>query len=624
MDNINNKIFKSSKWIWAKKSLDVDDYAEFVASFSSNEEVTIRISSDSVYALYINDELIKFMSCSDYEFYKYVDEFKYQPTQLENILKIQVWHFGDGSSNYVNATHGLIFEIFNSSGLLLVSNENIQSRVMNEYKNGYQKKITQQLGFSYYYDNRENKKEFSNSILVDKKCNFVYRNIHPIKLLDRINTTYINKGDSLIVDLGKEWTGLVDLDIDSDADQEVLISFGEHLIDNKVRRFVGNRDFSVEFYLKKGANKILPPFRRIAGRYLQIYYSKPIKINYLGIRPVMYEHEIIHRKFDDSLLNQIYQTCIHTLEMCMHEHYEDCPWREQSLYVLDSRNQMLCGYYAFKGFEFARHNILLLSKSLKKETGLLSLTAPKGDYDYPIPFFSLAFIKSVSEYVTYSGDYSILEEVKDVLSSIVNTFTKHIDGNNLIPYFKKPFWNFYEWTDGNFGEDVFSAKEIIINKYDLTINAAYVYFVDIYNKLYNQKVDTAKVKKAIKDRFYDEKTGLYFADSLNNRYSQLSLAFTSLIGLSNKEIEKELLKADKSTEASLSTRGFVYDALLDSNSGYKDEIIKDIKNRYKAMLDQGATTFFETEEGASAFGNAGSLCHGWSAMPIYYLNLLIK
>ena len=41
----------------------------------------------------------------------------------------------------------------------------------------------------------------------------------------------------------------------------------------------------------------------------------------------------------------------------------------------------------------------------------------------------------------------------------------------------------------------------------------------------------------------------------------------------------------------------------------------------KKMLDMGATTFYETEEGASSFGGAGSLCHGWSALPIYYLNL---
>ena len=35
----------------------------------------------------------------------------------------------------------------------------------------------------------------------------------------------------------------------------------------------------------------------------------------------------------------------------------------------------------------------------------------------------------------------------------------------------------------------------------------------------------------------------------------------------------------------------------------------------------GATTFWETELGEKDFDNAGSLCHGWSALPIYYYHL---
>ena len=42
------------------------------------------------------------------------------------------------------------------------------------------------------------------------------------------------------------------------------------------------------------------------------------------------------------------------------------------------------------------------------------------------------------------------------------------------------------------------------------------------------------------------------------------------------------------------------------------------------MLDKGATTFWETEKGEADFGGAGSLCHGWSAIPIYYFNELLK
>ena len=40
------------------------------------------------------------------------------------------------------------------------------------------------------------------------------------------------------------------------------------------------------------------------------------------------------------------------------------------------------------------------------------------------------------------------------------------------------------------------------------------------------------------------------------------------------------------------------------------------------MLREGATTFWEIIIGADDFADAGSLCHGWSALPVYYYEIL--
>lgn len=611
-------MFKKAKWIWANTNHNVDDYAEFVGSFSSKENrVNIKIACDSVYAFYLNDKLVKFMACSDYPNDKYIDSFDLDILKGINSFKIQVWHYGVDNSHYIKDEHGLIFEISDSNDVLVFSNEETLSREMNEFKNGYNKLITDQLGLGFYYDNSIRKNEYNRSIIFNKKCKYSLREINNIDLLPREEIEVIKKENSILVDLKKETTGFIDLDIDSDAEQEILIAYGEHIIDGGPRRLIGNRDFSIEVKLKKGNNKFLNPLLRIAGRYLEIFYKEPIKVNYVGIRPVKYHHEVINKSFNDPLLDKIYKTCVDTLELCMHEHYEDCPWREQSLYVLDSRNQMLCGYYAFKGFEYQRHNLLLVGKSLNKETGLLRLTSPMGGGDYPIPFFSLNFIKQVEEYVRYSGDRSVLKELKGVLDTIVNTFASRIDNTNLIPCFEAPFWNFYEWTPSNANDSDIWSKERPF-RYDLIINASFVYFVDIYNKLFNKSVDVNRVKNAIKDKLLDKN------DTLGTKLTQLGSALLCLIGLGNEEHFSYLTKSnDEIEEASLSTRCFVYDALLFNGDKYHDYIIDDIKNRYKKMLDDGATSFYETELGDAAFGGAGSLCHGWSALPIYYLNILL-
>lgn len=68
---------------------------------------------------------------------------------------------------------------------------------------------------------------------------------------------------------------------------------------------------------------------------------------------------------------------------------------------------------------------------------------------------------------------------------------------------------------------------------------------------------------------------------------------------------------------------FSYDALLQTDFAlYRQYIMDDIDSRYGRMLERNAASFRETEDGERAFDGAGSLCHGWSAMPIYYYRLL--
>ena len=49
----------------------------------------------------------------------------------------------------------------------------------------------------------------------------------------------------------------------------------------------------------------------------------------------------------------------------------------------------------------------------------------------------------------------------------------------------------------------------------------------------------------------------------------------------------------------------------------------DIDEKYGHMLSCGATSFWETMAGWRDFGEAGSLCHGWSALPAYYFHKLL-
>ena len=74
--------------------------------------------------------------------------------------------------------------------------------------------------------------------------------------------------------------------------------------------------------------------------------------------------------------------------------------------------------------------------------------------------------------------------------------------------------------------------------------------------------------------------------------------------------------------ASCSMICFKYDALLKvGGEKYKDYIIEDIREKYKPMLDEGSTTVWEYGYKKTP---AGSRCHGWSALPVYYYEMFRK
>ena len=114
---------------------------------------------------------------------------------------------------------------------------------------------------------------------------------------------------------------------------------------------------------------------------------------------------------------------------------------------------------------------------------------------------------------------------------------------------------------------------------------------------------------------------MYFLSTMGERkYSQLGNAFAKLVGLSGKNVISAI-KGEGVILATLSMLGYVYDALLEE--GDEDFVLQDIRSKYGYMLEQGATSFWETILGEKDFDNAGSLCHGWSAMPVYYFNKLL-
>jgi hypothetical protein len=122
--------------------------------------------------------------------------------------------------------------------------------------------------------------------------------------------------------------------------------------------------------------------------------------------------------------------------------------------------------------------------------------------------------------------------------------------------------------------------------------------------------------------FFNDGEGAFALTKGGKEFTVLANSLAIILGLvSDGKAEKicEDIAFGKFVECSLSMRVFKYEALLSVNKEkWLPYVFNEIRRDYKMMLDNGATATWETIDGAKAFENAGSLCHGWTAIPIIY------
>lgn len=670
------------KWIWNAKSTDVNAYVDFKRSFDvkAGQKVEIELSVDGNYALYLNGSFVNSGQYPDYPEYKVYDRLN-----LENDLKdgknellIRVWWPGVDHFSYRAEPAGLIYALFSGEELIAKSDEQTMSAINTAFESGVVPEITEQLGFTFLYDARnEGKETFSPAIVIEKKASLYPRPIEKLVIGERVPSKIVNygvykenpynyfgermhraglsprywgpesvwdqengtefsqsgeDGIYLIFDLGKERVGFADLELELPEDALILCGWGEHLNDLRVRSFVGRRNFVFSYYAKKGHNQFMMPLRRLGLRYLQLHiYAPSVKLFYAGIRPTDYPLEAKPIEIKDLLHRKIYETSIDTLRHCMHDHYEDCPWREQGLYTMDSRNQMLCTYEIFKESAFPKASLRLIGLSLR-EDGLTELCSP-ARAAITIPSFTAAYLMQLWDYLNFSGDLDFIKEMLPYAEKIAKAFADRIDSKlGVLPsYTDKKYWNFYEWQDGLNGRAFQGHTE---QTFDAPLCAFVSMAFQSMEKIYHTlgDVEQAEAYRKLWKRLNDSAHALFWNGECYDTYvtvekgehyhrAELTQALMLCCGACPEEnrpaLRRILQGDDRFYPITLSYNIFKYDALLQDKANIQ-WVMNDIAEVWGNMLFDGATTFYETVKGHWDFHNAGSLCHGWAAIPIYY------
>lgn len=660
--------------------------------WSGESAVQLYISADSQFAAFVNGQHIPLSQYADYPADKVYEQADITDRLCPgaNVLCILGYCQGESSSVYRRGQPGILFAVVGREGCLAASGKSTRCRPSLAYRSGVVERLSSQLSFSFRYDARQEDGWLApdydaaaagwntatetgyapslrprpiQSLQILPPCaaalraQGVFRDENPqAPCGDRMQQAFLSarrardlgadtgvqlprqegvafqsaEGDGLyfLLDLEQEESGLLELELTLTEEAEILVGFGEHLDDLRVRSSIGGRQFAAIYYAKAGWQRFTHYFKRIGCRYVMLLiFAHACTLHYAGVRPVRYpvRYRPLFRG-NDTLHNHIAAVSRRTLELCMHEHYEDCPWREQAMYAMDSRNQMLCGYFAFGETAFPRACLQLMAEGLR-EDGLLELCFP-AEVSITIPTFSLSFIVALDEYAAYSRDVLFIRELLPVMERLLETFlTREAPA---APFSGAAYWNFYEWRSGLDGySPTADAREDapLLAWLLLALQAASRLCVRIgesekaaaYHRRYTQLSSAAAT-------FWDEERGAYAtyreADGLRH-YAELTQALMICAGVPEGAQCRRLLQTlSVDTEGlipiSLSYRIFKYDALMTVPGVYKQWILEDIAAVWGRMLLQGATSFWETERGAEDFDQAGSLCHGWAATPLYF------
>lgn len=683
--------FGDARWLWpAELGVATNTVVEFRQTFAADQSSSARlaIAADTVYHVELNGRAVywgRFPDVPPRRFYDILPLGDVRPG--ENELKVSVYAQGADSFQTLPGDHGVMFAVA-GKGVNAASGTNTTWRISSRDRREGVPLVTSQLGFSFEFDANRPAADWKRVGVADAK-----RDAHFFSLRERpvprveilpaiasrivgqgrldgspvpddvapgmdatqmmeaprneffaedgasVNSRFFEDGFYVLVDLGREECGFLTLDVDTDAGTVIDIGHAEHAEEGRIRTFIGPRRFAGRYHAREGRQKYCRWEKRMAGRYIQLHVRDArtrFVLNGVSVHPAVFPAK--ERPTPAGLSPKekaIWDVGVRTLRLCMHEHYEDCPWREQALYANDARIQMLAGYFAFDSDNnMPELAIELLSRGLD-EKGWLELCMPART-GLAIPSFTFSWVLALGDHLTYRHNLEFTESMMPVLRTIMDMRAGElVDGLLPCPCGKR-YWQFYDWEkdlSGNLS-DVLSGSDCSIeNRFDAPLNLFAVLAFESAARCaaavrepetamrWRQVADSMRM--AVLKRFWNgEKRQIETRLGASLAPAELCQSLALLVDAIPKDersyVVKKLSSPSDWTKTSLSQSLYKFEALCLAGEESERAMWKEMEDTWSAMLDAGATSFWEVSDGWTAFGNAGSLCHGWAAIPVYF------
>ncbi len=332
----------------------------------------------------------------------------------------------------------------------------------------------------------------------------------------------------------------------------------------------------------------------------------------------------------DSELNQVLDTCRHTLKYCRQTLHLDSPKHCEPLACTgDYYIETLMTAFSFGDMRLAEFDVMRTAELLRNNHGRMFHTT-----------YSLIWVRMLLDVYKFTGNRKLLEECEDALIMLLDRFSTYVGENSLIE--TPPDFMFVDWIyiDGiSMHHPPKALGQTCLNMYYF---GALGFAAEIYDILGETAMANDCIRRrdcvqsAINALLFDSEKGMYF-EGLNTPsevelgqwmpqnvekryYLKQSNILAAYFGVCEKETAKELIHKIMSDEIPGDYQPYFAHYLLEAiySNSLREEYTLKVIDRWKAPVKdcpKGLVEGFVAPEPTYSFDHS----HAWGGTPLWSL-----
>ncbi len=328
-------------------------------------------------------------------------------------------------------------------------------------------------------------------------------------------------------------------------------------------------------------------------------------------------------KCSDPEINRIWDVGAYTMHLTTREFFIDGIKRDRWVWSGDAVQSYLMNYYLF--FD---------SPTVKRTTRLLRGKDPVTAHINTIMDYTLYWFNAIYDYYLYTGDKEFVKEIYPGMQSLMDYVLGRTNKDGMLEGMPGD-WVFVDWADFPMSKQgALSFEQVLLCKSLETMKTCAEIVGDTAAAAqYGKLADDLRAK--LMPTFWDEERQALVHNVENGRKSDQVNKFANMFAINyglfdeattDSVMKHVMLNPDVPAITTPYMRFYELESLC--REGLQTQVLKEMKDYWGGMLNEGATSFWEkyvpTDKGTQHLAMYGrpygkSLCHAWGASPIYLL-----